>query len=83
MLVKYLNFCLEKIKNFLLKEDLLLNKKTKIYKNTNNFIFLGTDKYNKKNKYRENKRKLKYKKYLYETNRINLNSYLCSYINYR
>lgn len=45
---KYLNFCLEKIKNFLLKEDLFLNKKTRIYKNTNNFIFLGTDKYNKK-----------------------------------
>ena len=38
---------------------------------------------NKKIKYREKKRKLKYKKYLYETNRINLNSYLCSYINYR
>ena len=37
----YLKECLEKIKTFLAKEKLLLNKKSRIYKNTNHFIFLG------------------------------------------
>lgn len=79
---EYLKECLEKIIIFLKKEKLVINNKTRIYTNKNNIIFLGKDKYNKKSKYREKNRKLKLKKYLYENNRINLNSYLSTYINY-
>ena len=38
---KYLQYCLKEIKKFLAKEKLTLNSKTRIYKNTNNFLFLG------------------------------------------
>ena len=38
---QYLKYCLNEIRNFLYKEKLYLNKKTRLYKNTNNFIFLG------------------------------------------
>ncbi len=37
----YLKYCLEQIKIFLEKEKLTLNQKTRIFKGTNNFIFLG------------------------------------------
>lgn len=37
---KYLRYCLIKIEEFLKKEKLVLNRKTRIFKNTNNFIFL-------------------------------------------
>ena len=79
----YLKECLEKIKEFLKKEDLILNRKTRIYKNTNNFIFLGRNKYGKYAKYRDVKRKLKKKKYLYENNKITLMSYTSSLICYK
>ena len=46
-------------------------------------IFLGKNIYHKNTKYRDKLRKLKYKKYLYETNKITLNSYVSSYINYK
>lgn len=36
---QYLKYCLEELKKFLEKEKLVLNKKTRIYKSTNNFIF--------------------------------------------
>ena len=80
---EYLKECLEKIKEFLKKEDLILNRKTRIYKNTNNFIFLGRNKYGKYAKYRDVKRKLKKKKYLYENNKITLMSYTSSLICYK
>ena len=79
----YLKYCLDQIKYFLKKEKLELNKKTRIYKNSNNFIFLGRNKYNNYSKYRNIKRKLKYKKYLYEMNKVNLNHYISSYICYK
>jgi hypothetical protein len=78
----YLKYCLSMIKQYVEKEDLELNSKTRIYKNTNNIIFLGRNKYNRNAKYRNKLRKLKQKKYLYETGKITLNSYLSSYINY-
>ena len=59
---EYLNYCLIKIRKFLLKEKLELNQKTRIYKNTNNFIYLGRNKYGKYSKYRKINKKLKYKK---------------------
>ena len=37
----YLKYCLKEIEKFLTKEKLKLNIKTRIYKNTNNFLFLG------------------------------------------
>lgn len=80
---EYLKECLQKITIFLKNEDLELNSKTRIYKNTNNIVFLGRNKYNKSTKYRNKLRKLKHKKYLYENNYITLNSYLSSYINYK
>ena len=79
----YLNECLEKIKTFLAKEKLLLNKKSRIYKNTNHFIFLGRTASGKYGKYRSLKRKLKYKKHLYETGKISLPSYLSCFICYK
>ena len=79
----YLKLCLEKIKKFLEKEKLELNSKTRIYKNTNNFIFLGRNKYNNYSNYRIINRKLNYKKYLYEINKINFNDYVSSYICYK
>lgn len=80
---KYLNECFIKISDFLKKEKLLLNKKSRIYKNTNNFVFLGRTKNGKYAKYRNLKRKIKYKKYLYESGKISLNSYVSTRICYK
>ena len=41
---QYLRAYLDKIKEFLKIEKLELNHKTRIYKNTNNIIFLGRNK---------------------------------------
>ena len=62
----YLKYCFDEIEKFLFKEKLLLNKKSRIYKNTNNFIFLGRDKNGKYAKYRSMNRRInkKYKMYL-------------------
>lgn len=80
---EYLKFCLEKIKEFLEKEKLKLNKKSRIYKNTNNFIFLGRNMKWKYARYRNVNRKLKKRRYLYESGKINLMSYVTSKICYR
>lgn len=79
---EYLKECFDKIKEFLKEEQLELNPKSRIYKNTNNFIFLGRDKKGRYAKYREVKRKLKKKNYLYETGRISLMSYTATKICY-
>ena len=76
----YLKICLEKIKNFLNNEKLTLNKKTRIYKHTNNFVFLGRTRKFKYAKYREIDRKLKKRIYLYKTNKISLMSLISSSI---
>ena len=80
---EYLKFCLEEIKKFLDKEKLQLNSKTRIYKNTNNFLFLGRDKNNKYSRYRNIKRKIKKRKYLYANDKISLNSLTSTLICYR
>ena len=69
---EYLKYCLEEIKKFLDKEKLQLNKKTRIYKSSNNFIFLGRDKKGRYAKYREVKRKIKKRRNLYENGKIEL-----------
>ena len=79
---EYLKYCFSEIKKFVEKEGLKLNPKSRIYKNTNNFIFLGRNKYGKYAKYRGVKRILKKKFYLYNKNKLSLNSLTSSIICY-
>ena len=80
---EYLHECLKKLTDFLNNEYLTLNKKTRIFKSTDNFIFVGRNKYGNYSKYRTVKRKLKYRKHLYETNKLTLNSLISSRICYK
>ena len=80
---KYLRFCLNEITNFLNNEKLKLNNKTRIYKNTNNFIFLGRNFKGKYSRYRSVKRKLKKRLKEYNNDNISLNSYVSSIICYK
>ena len=80
---QYLKYCLQEIKKFLSKEKLILNAKTRIYKNTNNFLFLGINSFGKYARYRNVKRKLKTKYYLYTVGHISLNSFTSSLICYK
>ena len=79
----YLKNCLAQIQQFLAKEKLTLNAKTRIYKNTNNFLFLGRNVHGKYSRYRSVKRKLKSKFYLYKNGKISLNSFTSSLICYK
>lgn len=79
---EYLKYCLEKIKLFLDKECLTLNKKTRIYSSQDKFLFLGRTLNGKYAKYRTIKRRLKKRKYLYSTKKISLGSYASSMISY-
>lgn len=74
----YLKHCLYEITTFLEKEKLELNIKTRIYKNTNNFLFLGRNKNSQYARYRNVKRKLKSKYKLYKNNHISLGSFISS-----
>ena len=80
---QYLKYCLEELKKFLEKEKLVLNKKTRIYKITNNFIFLGRKQNGNYAKYRDVRRKLKSRLYLYKEGKIPLNSIISSLICYK
>lgn len=71
---EYLKYCLEEITKFVNKEKLTLNAKTRIYKNTDNFIFLGRTTKNVPAKYRNVKRKINKLLYLYQNGTINLQS---------
>lgn len=73
---EYIKFCFKEIEKFLDKEHLKLNNKSRIYKNTNNFIFLGRNRKGKYAKYRNIKRKIKYRKRLYEDGKIELMGYI-------
>ncbi len=79
---QYLKYCLKELENFLKKEKLNLNNKTRIYKNTNNFLFLGRDTKCKYARYRNVKRKIKHRYYLYKNDAITLNSFISSIICY-
>ena len=79
---QYLQYCFEKIKEFLDKEKLKLNYKSRIFKCTNNFSFLGRNTKGKYIRYRNTKRKIKARYYLYKIKRINLNSYASSLMCY-
>ena len=80
---EYLKYCLEEIKIFLDKEHLHLNSKTRIFKNSNNFLFLGRNNIGRYSRYRNVKRKLKARLYLYNTGAITLNSVSSSLICYK
>lgn len=73
---EYLKFCLGRIKSFLENEKLKLNKKTRIYKNTDNFVFLGRNKYGKYAKYRVMNRRLNKKDKCYKAGKISLRSFV-------
>lgn len=80
---EYLRYCLDEINKFIQKEKLSLNSKTRIYKNTNNFLFLGRDIKGKYSRYRTVNRRLKSRFYLYNNGLINLNSLTSSLICYK
>lgn len=80
---KYLQFCLEEIKKFLSKEKLTLNRKTRIFSNKENFVFLGRKKNGNYANYRRIKGKLKKRYFLYENDCISLNSLVSSIQCYR
>lgn len=75
---QYLKECLEKIKEFLKKEKLELNQKTRIYNEKNQYIFLGRTIKNKKGNYRNKNKKINLKWKQYKIKNINLYSYLMS-----
>ncbi len=75
---EYLKYCLLKIGDFLEKEKLLLNKKTRIYSNKNNFIFLGRTKKGRYAKYRKINKKIKKRILEYKYNKISLISLITS-----
>lgn len=79
---EYLKYCLSEIKKFLEKEKLSLNSKTRIYKNTDNFIFLGRNTKNVPAKYRDVKRKINKLYYMYNQGYIDLHSITSSLICY-
>lgn len=80
---KYLQHCLEEIKEFLKTEKLELNAKTRLYKNTNNFIFLGRNTSGNYAKYKNIKRKIKLKYNRYNNNSVTLYSFSSTLIFYK
>ena len=80
---EYLRYCLQEIKNFLEKEKLQLNSKTRIYKNINNFLFLGRNIKGIYSRYRNIKRKIKKRFNLYTQDKLSLNSYISTIICYK
>lgn len=78
---KYLKYCLNELKKFLENEKLVLNKKTRIYKNSNSFVFLGRKPNGNYAKYRDVRRKIKKRLYLYNIGKLKLtgvvNSMIC------
>lgn len=80
---QYLKYCLNELTNFLKAEKLTLNNKTRIYKCTNNFIFLGRKINGNYARYRNVKRKIKKRVYLYKTGKIKLSGLVSSIICYK
>jgi len=80
---EYLKECFEKIKKFLEKEKLTLNRKSRLYTSNNNFVFLGRNSKGGYARYRRVKRKLKKMSYLYKTGVINLMAVTESILGYQ
>lgn len=79
----YLKYCLHELTKFLDKENLKLNKKTRLYKDTDNFIFIGRNKYGNYAKYRTVRRRLKKREYLYHNGLIPMHSLVSSRLCYK
>lgn len=77
---EYLEYCKKKIIKFLKKEDLVLNNKTAIYSNKQNFIFIGRNQKGQYSKRRNARRRLKEKRYFYFRDKINIDSYISSIV---
>ena len=75
---QYLQECLEKLTKFLKIEKLELNKKTRIYSNKQNFIFLGRKSNKNYANYRRIKGKIKKKYYLFKKQKTSLYSLMSS-----
>ena len=75
---EYLKYCLKEINTFLKSENLQLNRKTRIYKCTNNFVFLGRDTKGRYAKYRYVCRRLKNKSKMYKTKNVKLSNLMGS-----
>lgn len=71
---EYLQYCYKEIEKFIGKEGLKFNKKTRIFKSTDNYAFLGRNTKSQYMRYRNVKRKLKARRYLYTSGKITLNS---------
>lgn len=80
---EYLEYCFLQIKQFLKKEKLELNKKTRIYSSSDNFIFLGRNCKGNPCKYRNVKRNIKHKYSLYIQNKLSLRSLVSTIICYQ
>ena len=68
-----MKYCLEEIRKFVKKEKLELNPKTRIYKNTNHFLFLGRKFNGRYGRYKTIRKKIRKRKYLFDNGKINLN----------
>ena len=79
---EHLEFCLKRIREFLAKEKLTLNGKTRIYTNNENICFLGRNLYGQYTKRRTVKRRMKRRLFLMKKGKISLNSYISSKICY-
>lgn len=79
---EYLKHCLNEISAFLKDENLQLNSKTRIYKNTNNFVFLGRDVNGRYGKRRVVRRRLKNRREMYRNKDIRLSSLMGSIQSY-
>lgn len=75
---EYLQFCLKEIRKFLSNEKLTLNRKTRIFSNKEQFIFLGRKKKGKYANYRRIRGKLQHRFLLYKNNEITLNNLINS-----
>ena len=80
---EYLEKCLEKIKEFLKKEKLALNNKTRIYTSNENICFLGRNLYGQYAKRRTVKKRMKKRFILLQEGKISLNSYIASKLCYK
>ena len=80
---EYLKHCLEEISAFLKGENLQLNKKTRIYKSSNNFVFLGRNVKGGYGKYRYVNRRLKNKVKRYRNKNVKLGSLIGAMQSYK
>lgn len=79
---EYLKYCLIEIARFLEKEKLTLNKKTRIFKSSDNFIFLGRDSKGGYAKYRLLNKRMNKKYQEYSDKKIEINNLICSIKSY-